>query len=256
MSTPHLPPELLDRIVDFLHDSRAALRSCCLVSKSWIPRTRTHLFADVKLNTEGKLESWKAMFPDPSTSPAHYTKTLSFHLQSITVTGADWIKGFSRVVLFDGLCGTRTTTLVPLHGFSLAIRSLLLKLIDLPSSQLFDFILSFPLLEDLTVYNCHDVPIDTRNSSDGLSTVTQPSSTPAFTGTLFIYNTGGMKSVADQLLSLMGGIHFRELVLYWYKEEDILSTIGLVEECSHTLESLYITCASFGVSIRYLRPHQ
>jgi len=256
MSVPSLPPELLDHIVDLLHDSQTALRNCCLISKSWIPRTRTHLFAEVRFDTKERLESWKAMFPNPSTSPAHYTKTLIFNsIPSITAAGADWIKGFSRVVHFHGLSGIRIT-LVPFHGFSPAIKSLRLYSIILPSSQFFDFILSFPLLEDLTLVNCYDTPIDKRNSSDGLPTVIQPSSTPMFTGSLFIAGGGGAKSITPQLLSLMGGIHFRELMLKWHNEEDILSTIGLVKACSHTLESLNISHGPFGVSMWYLRLHR
>ncbi|KAF9644347.1 hypothetical protein BDM02DRAFT_3103092, partial [Thelephora ganbajun] len=45
---PYLPPETLDYIVDFLHDNRETLEQCCLVSKSWVPRARKHLFADIK----------------------------------------------------------------------------------------------------------------------------------------------------------------------------------------------------------------
>jgi len=252
MPTPYLPPELLDHIVDLLHDNQTALRNCCLVSSSWIPRTRTHLFAEVRFDTKGKLELWKGMFPDPSASPAHYTKILFFNpLRFVTAADADWIKGFSRVVHFHGLSRTKiTTSLAPFHGFSPVIKSLLLHFIILPSSQLFDLILSFPLLEDLTMVNSYDAPIDTRNSPDGPSTVIQPPSTPVFTGTLCICGDWrGIKSIAHRLLSLPGGIHFRKLGLDWYKEEDILLTIGLVEECSHTLESLDITCAFSGESM-------
>jgi len=102
MSNPHLPAELLDHIVGFLRDTEYALRSCCLVSKSWIPRTRKHLFADIQLDTKEDAESWKQIFPDPSTSPACYTKTLLVSCPRV-VTAADvevggWIRGFSRVV--------------------------------------------------------------------------------------------------------------------------------------------------------------
>ena len=76
MPPPHLPTELLDHIVDHLHDASDVLKSCCLVSKSWDPRTRTHLFAKVTFNTGQHLQSWKTTFPDPSTSPARYTKDL------------------------------------------------------------------------------------------------------------------------------------------------------------------------------------
>ncbi|KAF9642570.1 hypothetical protein BDM02DRAFT_3105483, partial [Thelephora ganbajun] len=48
MSDPHLPPEVCDYIVDLLHNKPDTLGWCCLVSRSWIPRTRKHLFADIK----------------------------------------------------------------------------------------------------------------------------------------------------------------------------------------------------------------
>ena len=54
--TPLLP-ELLDHIVDFLHDSSDALKSCCLVSKLWAPRTRMHLFACIRFYTAKDLEA-------------------------------------------------------------------------------------------------------------------------------------------------------------------------------------------------------
>src|ERR1700753_246461 len=50
MSGPRLPAELLDHIADLLRD-RETLESCCLVSKSWIPRARKHLFACVAFHT-------------------------------------------------------------------------------------------------------------------------------------------------------------------------------------------------------------
>jgi uncharacterized protein (DUF2384 family) len=58
MPNLHLPAETLDHIVDHLHDTEDALRNSCLVSKSWIPRTRKHLFADTEFPTEESLQSW------------------------------------------------------------------------------------------------------------------------------------------------------------------------------------------------------
>ncbi|KAI0784373.1 hypothetical protein C8Q75DRAFT_736241 [Abortiporus biennis] len=37
-------PEILDLIIDNLHDDTKSLRSCSLVSKSWLPSSRYHLF--------------------------------------------------------------------------------------------------------------------------------------------------------------------------------------------------------------------
>ncbi|OCH87681.1 hypothetical protein OBBRIDRAFT_735766, partial [Obba rivulosa] len=40
----NLPPELTDRIIDFLHDDTEALKSCSTVCHFWTPSTRYHLF--------------------------------------------------------------------------------------------------------------------------------------------------------------------------------------------------------------------
>ncbi|KAF9644814.1 hypothetical protein BDM02DRAFT_3067122, partial [Thelephora ganbajun] len=53
MSNPyqvHLPPEILDCIVDFLRDQPETLKQCCLVSKSWVSRARSHLFTNVEFS--------------------------------------------------------------------------------------------------------------------------------------------------------------------------------------------------------------
>ena len=74
-----LPPELLDLITDHLHDELAAFKVCCVVSKSWISRTRKHLFAHIQFRLpKHPIELRKQAFPDPSNSLARYTRTVSF----------------------------------------------------------------------------------------------------------------------------------------------------------------------------------
>ena len=263
MPNPHLPAEVLDLIVDLL-ETESALRSCCLVSGSWIPRTRKHLFADISFVTERHLQSWKKMFPDPSTSPAYYTKAL-FVCCSHAVTVADteasgWIRGFSRVAHLEvgprglgGLLAHRrlATDLFPFHGLSLVIKSLHVNYLALPPSQILDLPLSFPLLEDLTVVTYR---WPKTNSPGGLSTAARPSSLPRLTGSLLLKD--GMRYIARQLLSLPSGIHFRKVTLTWNYDDDPLSAMALVEGCSHTLEFLKITCHRFRAPVRHLCPHQ
>ena len=160
MSAPALPPELLDHIIDLLHDSRAALRNCCLVSRSWIPCTVSEATSSPTsiFNTEGKLES-REIFPDPSTSPARYAKTLTIgRFQVFTAADAEaggWISSFSYVERLEMMVrpnGSRgAVSLLPFCGFSPVLKSLCLDFYALPPSQIFDLILSFPLLEDLSV---------------------------------------------------------------------------------------------------------
>ena len=265
MSNPYLPPEILDYVVDLLYDYPNVLERCCLVSKSWIPRTRKHLFAEIRLHDKKDLESWKTVFPDPSTCPAYFTKSLHVGCaRAVTAADAEpggWLTGFSHIVHLgveteELYPGESPVSLVPFHGFSPVIKSLHLGSIDLPPSRIFNFVLSSPLLEDLTV-SCHGIPEDDGDSSDGPATVDQPSNTPLFTGSLELPPLcGGLAPIAGRLLSMPGGIHSRKLVLGCFCEEDLLLARALVGECSHTLESLNITCFWLRTSIRCTCPHR
>ena len=265
MSNSHLPAEMLDHVVDHLHDARDALRNCCLVSKSWVPRARKHLFADIWFPTATRIQSWKATFPDPSTSPACYANALFIDCsQVVTAVDAEadgWIRGFSRVEhlevgthsidVLDPDFSESVTPLVPFHGFSPALKSLHVVVPYLPPSQIFNLIFSFPLLEDLAVITTYWTSVDTGGGSerDEMPTAARPLSPPIFTGSLELYLRGAIKPITRRLLSLSGGIHFRELIWTWFYDEDLSLMMALVERCSHTLESLSITCNLTGTSI-------
>ena len=257
MSSPSLPVETLDNIVDHLHDTRDALKSCCLVSKSWISRTRTHLFSHVTFDIPEKLRSWKTSFPDPSTSPAHYTRSLFIVLPQ-TITPADarqggWIPSFSHVAYFsasDSGMGDADRSFILFHGFSPAIRSLQLTFTVVSLSRTLDLIVSFPLLEDFSV-------IALAIANDVVSDRSiLPSKTPVFTGTLQLHSQTGMRHIASQLLSLPSGLHFRQLKLTWASGEDIPLTAALIERCHLALEHLDIGFGLISTSVQCLCPHQ
>ncbi|KAF9646818.1 hypothetical protein BDM02DRAFT_2890061 [Thelephora ganbajun] len=245
---PYLPPETLDYIVDFLHDKRETLEQCCLVSKSWVPRTRKHLFADIRFYCAADLESWKKAFPDHSSSPAYHTRALLVGCPEV-VTNADaggggWVRTFSRVIRL-GVHGNpatvsgREVSLTPFHRFSLSLKDLHIVSKTLPDSQIFDLISTLPLLEDLTL-GINGVDVDGLNSDAPLITV-QPSTSPAFTGTLDLALFKGMGPTTRWLLSSPNNLHFRKLMLSWAHEQDHQWINALVVGCSDTLENLTIT---------------
>ena len=238
MSCP-LPPEILDLIVDHLHDEQTTLQACCLVSKSWIPRTRKHLFAHIRFHpTDRPIQSWKQMFPDPSNSPAHHASSL--FLQVTRPGGlADpgvvpWIRSFNRVeTLHAGLkiSALDQVSLVQLHGFSPTLKSLHLGQCNIPLPGVFRLVCSFPLLEDLELFAFGFV-----NDIDNWD---PPSTSPKLTGSLKI--DGGFRSVARGLCDLPGGLRFSKIMLRC-EEEDVIPMMDLVSSCSDTLESLSIRC--------------
>jgi len=257
MSSPRLPAETLDHIIDFLHDATPTLRNCCLVSKSWIPRTRKYIFADITFHTEKDLESWKETFPDPSTSPANYTQTLFVNCAySVTLMDAEaggWIRGFTRVVHLElGGLGRPPrglgVSLAPFHGLSPAIKSLRVVFAFVISPRILNLIFSLPLLEDLALIT---YGAQTGGGGGFPIPVTKPSNPPAFTGSLEL-SRAGITAVARGLLSLPSGIHSRNLALTWSREEELSLVMELLEGCSHTLESLDITCNSSGPSLLHL----
>ena len=237
MTNRCLPPEILDYIVDILQDSPETLSQCCLTSKSWVLRTRKHLFAAVKFCTLGDIEAWKMTFPDPSNSPAHHTRSLSIYCLEV-VTAADaakggWIRTFSRVVRLDVINGKDHDLRTYLPLFRDTLKSFSLSSFYIRYSQIIDLIYSFPLLEDLTLIGgSHD---------DGEPpTASLPSTPPALTGTLWLRLIWGLSPMVRRLLDLPGGLHFRELWLHSESTEDLLSAGKLVEGCSDTLEYLYV----------------
>ena len=112
MPCSRFPPEISDCIIDLLHEEREVLKQCCLVSKSWVSRTRKHLFSSVEFSCSAGIDMWKKAFPDPANSPAHYTRSLSFAcVEGVTTTAdaeeASWIRAFSKVAQLKVWNGTR-----------------------------------------------------------------------------------------------------------------------------------------------------
>ena len=254
MARPHLsglPPELLDHVFDFLHDSSNTLESCCLVSKSWIPCTRKYLIADIEFQPIDDLETWKAVFSDPSTSPAYYAKTLSIGCSEVIVAVAGTEEGclvsaFSRVVdltIYTLEWGSEQIA-ISLIPFTPILKSLRLhKASDtFKPSQISNLICSFPLLENLPVFLKVDSTLarGRNHGFDEQPAAIQPLSSPAFTGSLELFSCSEMDPFASQLLSLPNGLHFRKLDLTWHYNGDLSCATALVEGSCSTLESLKI----------------
>jgi hypothetical protein len=249
MSNPSLPPELLDYIVDFLRDELVPLKQCCLVSKSWVPRTRRHLFSIVGFESQEDVDTWKKAFPDPSNSPAHYTRILKMRCFQVVaeedVVEGGWIPTFPHAMRmqlnYDGLAVVGPEpeiSLAPFSKFSPNLKSLSLKCFFHPRLQVFNLIRSLPFLEDLTLVGC--APAKDDDGQDGPHPAVS-SISPRLTGTLEFLPVGRAAVTVRRLLDLPHGIHFRTLKLSWSKEEDHRYLMELVVNCSDTLENLDIT---------------
>lgn len=239
--SPLFPSKIFDLIVDHLHDERTTLNACCLVSKSWVPRTRRHLFSRVQFNAfESSIESWMEAFPDPLNSPAHYTHELSVSsdraVNVARLNTLSWIRAFRGIeslVVETAKWDDSQVSLVPLHGLSPTLKSITITHIQnsVPLSDVFGLVCSFPYLEDLTLVSTAD-----DGSTDEW---TIPPTSPKFTGSLCLWMKGG--SLARRLLDLPGGLRFSDVSVVCLDEDAVKSTTDLVSGCHSTLEVLGIT---------------
>ncbi|KAF9780879.1 hypothetical protein BJ322DRAFT_287430 [Thelephora terrestris] len=229
-----LPPEIIDLIVGDLHNEPTTLKACCLVSKSWVSRTRRHLFARVNFGCAGSsIDSWMKAFPDPSNSPARYTRSLCIHGFGVVSTNVcAWIHSFRHVEhlsvntsVWRRLHGG---SLIQLHGLSPTLKSLRLSSFDTPISQILCLICSFPLLQDLSLRSAF------ANDNDKWAS---PSTSPKLTGSLLLNDEN--LSVTRRLLELPDGLHFSGIRVRCRAEDlDSKTMTDLVSKCSHTLETL------------------
>lgn len=235
-----LPLDILELIIDHLQYEPVALKACCLTSKSLVPRTRKYLFARIEfhaLKSPG-VKLWKKAFPDPSSSPAHYTRSLFLYgIPSVTATDTDeggWIRTFDNVAHLhvETLGSEGPASLVPLHRLSPTLKSLRLVYTYTPPSEILDLLCSFPLLEDLSLFSLG------HNDEGGRWNI--PSASPKLTGSLDITMMVGMHSSARPLCDLPCGLRFTKLSLACLVE-DLEPTAELVSRCSDTLESLSIS---------------
>lgn len=211
-----LPPEIFDLIINHLDHNKTTLRAYCLVSKSWVPRIRRRLFACVEFWSRKSVGSWMEAFPDPANSPAHHTRKLHIHAPAITpLANSDaraWVRSFRLVVALS------------VHG----------HWEDGGSSDVVDFICSFPLLQDLWLcLSTKDTSITDIDIDDAWAV---PPTSPILNGS-FVLKTCDVNHFTRQLLRLPGGLHFSQISVSGCDPESIPD---LVSRCSTTLESLRI----------------
>jgi hypothetical protein len=233
------PPEILDHIVDDLHDKPVALKACCIASKSWVSRSRRHLFARIEFHQaeQSALQSWMKVFPDPSNSPAHYTRSLIIRDPTVltAANASPWIRAFCNVVhlrLEAIQWGACQDSLLSLHGLSPVLRSLSIGFFTILPTDTLNLICSFPSLEDLRL------TFFTDGKPDGWVI---PQASPKLTGTLqlAVGSRDGTRPTLRSLLDLPGGLHFSKISVDCPVEDAELTT-SLVSRCVGTLESLCI----------------
>jgi len=141
-----LPPEVIDLIIDFLHDDKPSLAACTLISKDFLPSTRFHLFSEVPVQPRHMLPLLE-LLASPSNQIAPFVQRLLFD-------------NLGKLLFYNGITEVeRCIRLLPLLTSRLPhVKSLRFSNFDLehiPEDIRRNLFSSFPDFKDLDLYSLH-----------------------------------------------------------------------------------------------------
>lgn len=228
-----LPQELVDHIIDHLHQDIPTLGACTLVCRSWLDTTRLHKFATVTLdNRQAKHRSFATC---PVAAP--YVRTLR-----VTDT---WSTALEHEL--SGCIGLHSLDLFNITIPTLSdswptfplLKSLAVNLSEIDWTDLVHFLYRFPRLSSLSItnsaYTFEGPAIDVK---------TPP---PPFDGDLMVgeriaFTEIGVDFLLHNLLSLPGGVRFRSISIYTMVLS-IEKLNALLEMCGFHLKKLLLNQA-------------
>jgi len=233
---PRIPQEIIDEILDHLaaDSDFTSLRSCALVSKSWVPSCRRHLFHTVHF-TPATTSGWSKTFRVPEESPAHYVKDLRVSTGNSDRLFLKYTPWFTRVegmtLLGDG-GWTPTCWRLPR-----SITSLTMKTDTSTLVQVRNIMAQLPNLNSLSLSGVL-VPADkTRLVRIGTTLKGR------FSGRLQLTDGYAGRDAFNMLLEIPTGLRFTEVDICGM-HGCLLSTTRLAEACRTTLAKLTYEASS------------
>ena len=234
---PRVPQEIIDEILHHLTtDSRfRTLRSCALVSKSWVPSCRRRLFHTI-LFTSKDMVRWVETFPVPEESPAHHVRDLRLSIggrNSVPEKFLEYTPWFTNVegVSFFQQNRSQPLWIPSFWRFPQSVTSLTINADRVFLSQIQNIMAQLPNLDDVVLSGTL-AAVDER-TLPGIGTASKG----RFCGRLRLIggNPGG--SVAKMLSEIPTGFNFTEVRISG-RHSCLPSTERLVEACGRTLVRL------------------
>ena len=245
-----IPNEVLDEILKHLiADSGScnnSLRSCSLVSKSWVPSCRRHLFHTI-IFTPRDVTRWLKTFPVPKESPAHYVKDLRFSLgghygaPEKFSKHTPWFTNVEKMALTMNTTSPASRTSFPAR-LPQSVTSLTIKAggSGVGLVQMRDIMARLPNLNDLILSGPFVVRSKSKKRLPGLGATLRG----RFGGELQIRNGYTDEHIVNMLLEIPAGLHFTKLHVH-ADRACLLQTVRLAEACCKTLVNLLFSCAIY-----------
>ena len=156
VSTPTIPPELVDIILDYAHNDLSLLTACSLVCKTWFPSARYHIFNSATLDAQNA-SSFVQLLNAPLSTIPHFVRRIE---AKDTYEGERWLSSlFPSLSVLPALTSVSITssfdttfsqdTLSTLASFDTLVELKLTECAFEDFSQVQKLLCSFPVLERL-----------------------------------------------------------------------------------------------------------
>lgn len=249
---PRVPQELVDEILDHLAKDMTSLRSCSLVSKSWIHPSRRHLFATLFL-TASDITKWSRTFPNPENSPAKHVRDLSFCFiqPNVPIHFADRMPYFSNVqqLTLIGRVATDPSFISALGHLPPTIRSVDVTFSKVLSTHVTSVVQQLPNLDNLSLMSAEWGGA----IQQGTGTLIQS----RLSGKLRLRRKSAHSDLLNMLMEVPTGPQFAEVEIRDASMSCFPASIKLVRTCQDTLtklhfstlvqgSSFFLVCAKFG----------
>jgi len=251
VKTVVVPQDVINEILDQLATCSdfGSLRACSLVSKSWVPSSRKHLFRTVFF-TSRRVKRWFETFPSPEKSPAHHVRDLRIRIGGhhfVPLTFFECIPQFTnaeKISLLGPEPGGIPQVQLPSPWIPPpSVTSLRIETDMFTLMEIRDFIAVLPNLDDLSLSG--HIGMDSREL---LGIGTSLAGRVRFGGKLVLRDVRhATKDVMGMLLEIPTGLWFTEVQIHSTRG-CLPSVVRLVEACCKTLVKLSYTVSIPGKS--------
>ena len=246
--TPRIPQEIIDEILDNLVPDGCFtqwLRSCSLVSKSWVESCRRHLFHTVVLNGRG-MAKWLKTFPIPEQSPAHHVRDLCLSLVEGYRTPEEffrrtqWFTNVKKMTVWGRGGGDQPAWIPSFGRLPQSATTLTVNANTATLVQIRDVMVQLPNLNDLSLSG--PLVVMDREKLRGIGTALRGK----FGGRLQLLNI--YADIVNMLLEIPTGLHFTNVYIRSV-DECLLPAARLAEACGDNLVNLTYTVNDHGEPI-------
>ena len=240
---PIIPQDIIDEILDHLATDAGfrSLRTCALVSKSWAPSCRRHLFHTIDF-TSKNMDRWLKTFPIPDQSPAHDVRDLRIWIRRIPEKLLEHTVHFKNVhrVSLVGLGIAPGFQFPSLWRLPQSVTSLTIVAGAITLAEIRNIMAQLPNLDDLSLPG----PLGPVDRSELLGNGTDLRG--RFGGKLILRNVRyANRYIVNMLLEIPTGLRFTEVNIHCARES-LHSIVTLVGACCKTIVKLSHTVNFYG----------